>query len=96
MKRRRYMMTALGHSNPPPELTPVTVAYIDFTQESGEAAGKDTINGGCIALRCNLAVCGYKHLLLAAANYARSVPCPVSGAKMKGFIFQLPMLDRIR
>lgn len=53
MKRRRYMMTALGHSNPPPELTPVTVAYIDFTQESGEAAGKDTINGGvyCIEMQ---------------------------------------------
>jgi hypothetical protein len=46
MKRRRYMMTALGHSNPPPELTPVTVAYIDFTQESGAVSGGDIINGG--------------------------------------------------
>lgn len=46
MKRRRYMMTALGHSNPPPELTPVTVAYIDFTQESGAVSGGDSINGG--------------------------------------------------
>lgn len=71
MNRRRYMITALGHSIPLPELKPVTVAYIDFTQESGAASGEDILNGGIYRAEMNAA--GW--ILLPALS--DRVPCPL-------------------